>query len=109
MSMNIGSPMLPMYPRYQVAYPIYHIKQNIHRIPINGYAGMRGAMPMSPMNHMGPMAMSAMGGAGHHSMNPQTQIGFNGENSMLPSNGAVTKCQPLAHMKLCTTYDGTLN
>merc|ERR1712154_93524 len=71
---------------------------------------MGGSMGMAPMmNPMGPMAMSAMGGAGHHSMNPQTQIGFNGENSMLPSNGAVTKCQPLAHMKLCTTYDGTLN
>merc|ERR1712154_607789 len=57
--------------------------------------GMMGGMGMNPM----------MGGMGGMGMNPM----MNGGNSMLPSTGAVTKCQPLAHMKLCTTYDDSLN
>eukprot|EP01084_Bolivina_argentea_P022198 41268_1 len=47
-SVHLRAPILPMYPRYQVAYPIYHIKRNIHRMPFNGFGGvmMRGGMHM---------------------------------------------------------------
>merc|ERR1712113_924142 len=70
---------------------------------------MGGMNPMmGGMGGMSGMGMNPMMNGGN-SMNPQTQIGFNGQNSMLPSTGAVTKCQPLAHMKLCTTYDDSLN
>merc|ERR1712154_100330 len=50
-----------------------------------------------------------MGMGGMGMMNPMMMGGMGMMNSMMSANGKVTKCQPLAHMKLCTTYDQNAN
>ncbi len=52
-SVHLPAPMLPMWPRYQVSYPVYLLKRNIHRIPLNGFGGVtRGMGGMyHPMRH----------------------------------------------------------
>merc|ERR1719334_56419 len=56
---------------------------------------------------MNPMMMGM-----HHPMMGGMGMGmphFSGQNSMMPSSGKVTKCQPLTRAKLCTTYDQASN
>merc|ERR1719461_1268256 len=62
--------------------------------------GMGGMHGMGMMNPMMAGMMNGMGMGMH---------GFNGENSMLPSNGEVSKCQPISNGKLCAKYDAERN
>merc|ERR1719244_1398137 len=78
---------------------------------------MNPMMNTMSMVHGSPMVNMAMqqglakkrGKQGNQQEAAGNGISFNGQNSMMPSNGKVTKCQPLTRAKLCTTYDSTTN